>query len=67
MDIGCNEGVLTLSLTCKFGCKSTLGVDIDPHLISKASRSLANLRTSLTQNVTHPELQVFEYMYLEVP
>jgi 2-polyprenyl-3-methyl-5-hydroxy-6-metoxy-1,4-benzoquinol methylase len=56
LDIGCNEGVLTLSLACKFGCKDTLGVDIDGALIGKASRALKSLRGQLTQQLRTPAL-----------
>lgn len=38
MDIGCNEGMVTLGLVTRFGTASMLGVDIDPVLISKACR-----------------------------
>jgi tRNA G46 methylase TrmB len=47
LDIGCNEGVLTLSLACKFVTKSMLGVDIDAVLIGKASKALGSLRGQL--------------------
>lgn len=36
LDVGCNEGVVTLAITTKFGCKSMMGVDIDAQLIAKA-------------------------------
>jgi 7SK snRNA methylphosphate capping enzyme len=39
LDIGCNEGVVTLSLAMRFGTECMLGVDIDQTLINKASRS----------------------------
>lgn len=38
LDIGCNEGVITLGLAMRFGTASMLGVDIDQALIAKASR-----------------------------
>lgn len=38
LDIGCNEGVITLGLAMRFGTASMLGVDIDQALINKASR-----------------------------
>ena len=36
LDVGCNEGVVTLAMATKFGCRSMMGVDIDEHLIRKA-------------------------------
>ena len=38
LDIGCNEGMVTLGLVTRFGTASMLGVDIDQVLISKACR-----------------------------
>ena len=54
LDIGCNEGVLTLSRACKFGCKRTIGIDIEASLVAKAARSLASLRSRLTQQLAEP-------------
>jgi hypothetical protein len=54
LDVGCNEGLLTLSLTCKFACKSMLGVDIDRGLVAKAARSLCSLRGQLIKQLTSP-------------
>ncbi len=39
LDVGCNEGMVTLGLVTRFGTGSMLGVDIDHVLISKACRS----------------------------
>ena len=36
MDVGCNEGVVTLAVAAKFGAQSMLGVDIDGALIRRA-------------------------------
>ena len=47
LDIGCNEGLLTLSLACKFGCKAVTGVDIDSVLVAKACKALSALRSQL--------------------
>ena len=38
MDVGCNDGRLTLSMASKFGCASMLGLDIDGSLIRQACR-----------------------------
>lgn len=38
LDVGCNEGLLTLALATRFGPRSMLGVDIDSGLIGKACR-----------------------------
>ena len=39
MDIGCNDGRLTLTMASKYGCASMLGLDIDASLIKQACRS----------------------------
>lgn len=49
LDIGCNEGLLTLALAVGFGTRSMLGVDIDPGLVAKACTNLSRSRTQLTQ------------------
>lgn len=36
MDVGCNEGLVTLALAGSLACESMVGVDIDPHLIKRA-------------------------------
>ncbi len=41
MDIGCNDGRLTLTMAAKYGCASMLGLDIDASLIKQACRSAA--------------------------
>jgi Ribosomal protein L11 methyltransferase (PrmA) len=56
LDIGCNEGVLSLSLACKFGTKAMHGLDIDGGLIGKAARAVASLRTQLTAQLKEPVL-----------
>ncbi|GFH24336.1 putative RNA methyltransferase bin3 [Haematococcus lacustris] len=38
LDIGCNEGLITLALATRFGCASATGVDIDRQLVGKAAR-----------------------------
>lgn len=38
LDIGCNEGMVTLGLVTRFGTDSMLGLDIDQVLINKACR-----------------------------
>ncbi|KAK9840208.1 hypothetical protein WJX74_005466 [Apatococcus lobatus] len=38
MDIGCNDGRLTLTMASKFGSASMLGLDIDASLIKQACR-----------------------------
>ncbi|KAM0884188.1 hypothetical protein ACQ4PT_031140 [Festuca glaucescens] len=42
LDIGCNQGLVTIGLAMKFECRSILGVDIDSGLIETAKW---NLRT----------------------
>jgi len=36
LDIGCNEGIVTLSIAKSFGTKSMTGIDLDEHLIKRA-------------------------------
>ena len=43
LDIGCNEGMITLALASHFGTAGMLGVDIDRSLIGKASRWVIRL------------------------
>ncbi len=43
LDIGCNEGMVTLALASHFGTISMLGIDIDKSLIGKASRRASHL------------------------
>ncbi|CAK0784799.1 hypothetical protein CVIRNUC_008003 [Coccomyxa viridis] len=45
LDIGCNEGMITLALASHFGTASMLGVDIDRRLIGRASSHLAEQRS----------------------
>ncbi|KAL3614605.1 hypothetical protein CASFOL_041691 [Castilleja foliolosa] len=47
LDIGCNSGLMTISLAKKFGCRSILGVDIDGARIEDANWTLRKVvRTS---------------------
>ena len=36
MDVGCNEGIVTLGIAMKYGTRSMVGVDLDEHLIRRA-------------------------------
>jgi hypothetical protein len=49
LDVGCNEGLVTLALALGSGCRSVLGVDIDPGLVSRACANLTRSRTALNQ------------------
>lgn len=40
MDVGCNEGLVTLAIVTRFGSRSMVGVDIDEHLVKKACRQV---------------------------
>jgi len=57
LDIGCNEGALTLSLVTRFRPRSMLGVDIDYDLIGKAIGRLRNLKRQLMQPNLSPRIQ----------
>ncbi|TVU04813.1 hypothetical protein EJB05_47948 [Eragrostis curvula] len=43
LDIGCNQGVVTIGLATKFACRSVLGVDIDKGLIETAKWNLRRI------------------------
>jgi 7SK snRNA methylphosphate capping enzyme len=45
MDVGCNEGLVTLGIAMKFGSRSMVGVDIDEHLIKRACIHLREERS----------------------
>ena len=38
LDVGCNEGLVTLALAQKYHPRSMMGVDIDAALVAKACR-----------------------------
>lgn len=44
LDVGCNEGMVTLCLADRFQIKSILGIDVDGKLIKKARRNLYEAR-----------------------
>lgn len=63
LDIGCNEGVITLAAVQRFAPLSMLGVDIDGGLIKTACRALSKQRTEasnlhqrLTRHMTSAEV-----------
>lgn len=43
LDIGCNQGLVTIGLAMKFECRSILGVDIDSGLIETANWNLRRI------------------------
>ncbi|KAL6900971.1 hypothetical protein ACP4OV_005647 [Aristida adscensionis] len=43
LDIGCNQGLVTIGLAMKFDCRSILGVDIDSGLIETAKWNLRRI------------------------
>ncbi|WVZ91879.1 hypothetical protein U9M48_037992 [Paspalum notatum var. saurae] len=43
LDIGCNQGLVTIGLAMKFKCRSILGVDIDSGLIETARWNLRRI------------------------
>lgn len=45
LDIGCNEGVITLDMVAKFGTASMTGIDLDEYLIKRACSHLKEQRS----------------------
>ncbi|KAI4974675.1 probable RNA methyltransferase At5g51130 [Hordeum vulgare subsp. vulgare] len=56
LDIGCNQGLVTIGLAMKFECQSILGVDIDEGLIDLAKWNLR--RISRTGNMAPESAKV---------
>ena len=44
VDIGCNEGLVSLSIAVQFGSTTMLGIDIDTWLVKKAKEKLKRMR-----------------------
>ncbi|XP_062196699.1 probable RNA methyltransferase At5g51130 [Phragmites australis] len=58
LDIGCNQGLVTIDLAMKFECRSMLGVDIDSGLIETAKwnlRRISRVDKVATKNVKAQE------------
>lgn len=55
LDIGCNEGLVTLGIVSKFHTKSMLGLDIDESLIKMAC---SNLKKARSQAVYKKEVEI---------
>ncbi|XP_043706420.1 probable RNA methyltransferase At5g51130 isoform X1 [Telopea speciosissima] len=43
LDIGCNQGLITISIAKKFFCRSICGIDIDAHLVETANWNLRRI------------------------
>ncbi|XP_058079332.1 probable RNA methyltransferase At5g51130 isoform X2 [Magnolia sinica] len=43
LDIGCNQGLITIAIAKKFSCRSILGVDIDASLVENANWNLRRI------------------------
>ncbi|KAH7651733.1 7SK snRNA methylphosphate capping enzyme protein [Dioscorea alata] len=43
LDVGCNQGLVTIGVAKKFSCRSILGIDIDRGLIETAKWNLKNI------------------------
>ena len=59
MDIGCNEGLVSLSIAVQFRPESMLGIDIDAVLINKAQEKLERLRRSASREAARLEAEAF--------
>lgn len=75
LDIGCNSGLITITIAKKFGCRSILGIDIDGARIEDANWTLrkiirinAHKVTSKTPGVADAELvNGFEKSTVKLP
>ncbi|KAJ6635630.1 putative RNA methyltransferase CG1239 [Pseudolycoriella hygida] len=55
MDVGCNNGLVTISVARDFNVKRIVGIDIDRHLVDKARKFLLNeKRNSEESGVSFP-------------
>ncbi|XP_078439618.1 S-adenosyl-L-methionine-dependent methyltransferases superfamily protein [Wolffia australiana] len=52
LDVGCNQGLITISIAKKFGCQKILGVDIDTGLIEAAQWNLRKAARTQSQPLT---------------
>ncbi|GAX83466.1 hypothetical protein CEUSTIGMA_g10891.t1 [Chlamydomonas eustigma] len=51
LDVGCNEGLITLAVAARYKCRSVMGVDIDGTLIKRAKSNLREMRSRLSQQL----------------
>jgi ribosomal protein L11 methylase PrmA len=66
LDIGCNEGVITLAAVQRFAPLSMLGVDIDEGLIKTACRCVQPLGMDMNVHGTHMLCQKGVKMCLQI-
>lgn len=59
LDIGCNEGLLTLAVAKMFKLKSLTGIDIDMHLIGRARKNFRSQKETLKED-KFPESVLFK-------
>ena len=55
LDVGCNEGLVALSVAVRFKPASMVGVDVDGWLVRKANEKLARLRRSAAREAEADE------------
>ncbi|XP_010917648.1 probable RNA methyltransferase At5g51130 isoform X2 [Elaeis guineensis] len=63
LDIGCNQGLITIEIATKFFCRSILGIDIDGGLIETANwnlRKIARMGHSNCQSKEASDLQILD-------
>lgn len=58
LDIGCNEGLVTLAVAKMFKLNSVTGLDIDMHLIGRARKNFRSQKESLEED-TFPKNVLF--------
>ena len=57
VDIGCNEGLVSLSIAVQFHPASMLGIDIDTFLVGKAQEKLGRLRRAAARQAAQLEAE----------
>ncbi|MED6132570.1 hypothetical protein PIB30_020216 [Stylosanthes scabra] len=60
LDIGCNNGIITIQIAQKFGCRSILGIDIDSDRVEDAYwnlRKAVRLKSTGNKPAKRPKLE----------
>lgn len=66
LDIGCNDGSVTIEMASRFAVKSITGIDIDKDLIGKAKKNCKYaFKKSLNPNLLNVKFEVGNYVLTE--